>query len=139
MRISLKIKHFLKLIFDLWMAIWTKLAYAYTYDAQNLCVGVIFDCEQSDHNFFFKFELFGFFRNKIWDPPVEKNRWSGFRKWPVLRFHHILSIWKILSWLFRSGMIWKNGFWNLTFLDICFFKFVPAQLFNIRHGIRPLS
>ena len=34
-------------------------------DAQNLCVGVIFDCEQHGHKIFSKFELFGFFRNKI--------------------------------------------------------------------------
>ena len=42
------------------MAIWTKLAYAYTYDAQNLCAGVIFDCEQNGHTIVFKFEFFGF-------------------------------------------------------------------------------
>ena len=34
----------------------------------------------------------------------------------------------------------ENGFWNLTFKDIWFGPhFVQAQLFNIRHGIRPLS
>ena len=39
-------------------------AYVYTYDARNLCVGVIFDFKQ-DGRFFFKFERFGVLRNKI--------------------------------------------------------------------------
>ena len=39
--------------------------YAHTYDAENLCVGVIFDCKQHGHKICSKFELFGFFRNKI--------------------------------------------------------------------------
>ena len=38
----------------------SKIAYAYTYVAHNLCVGVIFDNEQDDRKVFSKFELFGF-------------------------------------------------------------------------------
>ena len=33
-------------------------------------LGVIFYSEQHGHKIVFKFELFGFFRNKVWDPPV---------------------------------------------------------------------
>ena len=45
------------------------LAYAYVYEAENSFLGVIFDCEQDGREIFSKIELFGFFRNKIWDPP----------------------------------------------------------------------
>ena len=50
----------------------TSHAYAYTYEAQNFFVGVIFDCKQDGPKKLFNIEIFGFFRNKIWDPPHRK-------------------------------------------------------------------
>ena len=54
------------------------LAHAYAYEAENSFLGVIFYCEQHGHKIFSKFELFGFFRNNIWDPPfttIHDQKW----------------------------------------------------------------
>ena len=47
----------------------SNITHAYTYHAQDFCVGFIFDCKQNGREMLSKFERFDFLGNQIWDPP----------------------------------------------------------------------
>ena len=48
---------------------YSNITHAYTYHAQDFCVGFIFDCKQNGREMLSKFERFDFLGNQIWDPP----------------------------------------------------------------------